>query len=310
MSDKFEKVGYTFTVTPNALINDTRLDRAAKMIVIELLSKPDDWRPRIGNLATAGLDGEKATRAALRRAQEAGYVTRFRVRNPETNLFSTLTQVHAIALDPPPKTGEDGYTVVRVGTAIPGLAAGGSPGRGESPASRRLTKHSGPNTEEQLRTTITRGRAPRSGSGAGQVTGTGSEADDIPDPIARLRASNPDSPGSGDAPRPRRRRPPGPDTAPGLAEYYAAVVRPRAKVWGDYPKGAIEAHLKRVMLQREVSPEQVRFMIDLYTEDHWAMEEAEDVHKTFMARDRTTKLVISAKAADLDDGLSDYHRKD
>ena len=81
MGDKLKKVRRNgFTALPNAVVQDTRLNFAAKGLFWLMFSLPDDWDFTISGLAAyaggARGNGKDAIRAALATLEEAGYLLR------------------------------------------------------------------------------------------------------------------------------------------------------------------------------------------------------------------------------------------
>jgi len=62
-----------FTLIDNELIADARLSWKAKGILLYLLSKPEQWIVRVGDIIKHGPEGESAVRAALRELRKTGY---------------------------------------------------------------------------------------------------------------------------------------------------------------------------------------------------------------------------------------------
>lgn len=69
---------HTFTMTPNSIVNDPRLSLADKGLALILHSKPDGWVFHTDNLTTLSSNGLDATRGALKRLEDLGYIKRSR----------------------------------------------------------------------------------------------------------------------------------------------------------------------------------------------------------------------------------------
>lgn len=65
-----------FTVVSNLTVEDPRLSFKALGLLVYLLSKSDDWRTSVEQLAGSHADGEFAVRGAMKELEAAGYVTR------------------------------------------------------------------------------------------------------------------------------------------------------------------------------------------------------------------------------------------
>ena len=63
-----------FTCIPNAIFTDDRLTRKAKCLLLELLSKPENWNINYKYLVNSGKEGEHAIRAGINELIEAGYI--------------------------------------------------------------------------------------------------------------------------------------------------------------------------------------------------------------------------------------------
>lgn len=72
--------GTGWVAIPNATARDTRLDRRALGLLVEILSFPDGWEMNADSLATDGAEGRNAVRAAMRKLEDAGYIVHIRHR--------------------------------------------------------------------------------------------------------------------------------------------------------------------------------------------------------------------------------------
>jgi len=91
-------------------INDERLSWKAKGILVYLLSKPDDWTVRVGDLVNHAKDGRDSVLTGLKELQTYGYVSKKYIR--ENGKFSGIEYIvyeRPISTDFSPKT-ENPYT--------------------------------------------------------------------------------------------------------------------------------------------------------------------------------------------------------
>ena len=72
-----------FTVTDNALIRNPDLTMNAKMLLIIMLSYPDDWKFSLEHLTSLSKNGLSATRSAFEDLVAAGFVRRTRARDAQ-----------------------------------------------------------------------------------------------------------------------------------------------------------------------------------------------------------------------------------
>ena len=63
-----------FTCIPNEIFTDDRLSRKAKCLLLELLSKPENWNINYRHLINSGKEGEHAIRAGINELINAGYI--------------------------------------------------------------------------------------------------------------------------------------------------------------------------------------------------------------------------------------------
>jgi hypothetical protein len=90
-----------FGVYSNDVVRDNRLSYKARGILLELLSRPDNWRVSADALAVEGPDGRDSIIAGLKELRDAGYIITTRVQN-EKGHWSTESVVFDI---PQPKPG-------------------------------------------------------------------------------------------------------------------------------------------------------------------------------------------------------------
>jgi hypothetical protein len=82
-----------FTIVSNAVIRDSRLSYRARGVLIDVLSRPDDWRTDFKSIARVGKEGESAIRTALEELRAAGYIVQSRVRG-ERGRWLTVNTVY------------------------------------------------------------------------------------------------------------------------------------------------------------------------------------------------------------------------
>lgn len=70
-------------------IEDPRLSLKAKGLLAILLSKPDDWKIYITQLATTCKDGVDSVKTALKELREYGYVSMERIRDEKGKISHT-----------------------------------------------------------------------------------------------------------------------------------------------------------------------------------------------------------------------------
>lgn len=68
-----KKVPTFYKSINTAFVNDKKISLKAKGILIYLLSKPDDWKAQIFDIAQNSIDGEKSIRSGLKELVLAGY---------------------------------------------------------------------------------------------------------------------------------------------------------------------------------------------------------------------------------------------
>jgi len=85
---------------PNALAQDSRVSYRARMVLVELLSRPPGWQTTADALWKKGqrerpghAEGQEAVRKAMNELEKWGYVVRRRIRN-ERGHFSTVVHVY------------------------------------------------------------------------------------------------------------------------------------------------------------------------------------------------------------------------
>jgi hypothetical protein len=91
-----------FGVYSNDIVRDKRLSYKARGILLELLSRPDNWRVSAEMLAAEGPDGRDSIMAGLKELRDLGYIVTNRIQN-EKGQWTT----ESVVFDNPqqPKTG-------------------------------------------------------------------------------------------------------------------------------------------------------------------------------------------------------------
>lgn len=87
------RVESNFSVISNAVIRDSRLSYRARGILLEILSRPDNWRVSADSLARSGNEGRHAILTALKELRETGYMKTEKRQN-EQGRFETLSIVY------------------------------------------------------------------------------------------------------------------------------------------------------------------------------------------------------------------------
>lgn len=82
-----------FSVISNAVIRDSRLSYRARGILLDILSRPDNWRVSADSLARTGNEGRHAILTALKELREVGYMKTEKRQN-EQGRFETVSIVY------------------------------------------------------------------------------------------------------------------------------------------------------------------------------------------------------------------------
>jgi hypothetical protein len=90
-----------FVMIDKSIFEDTSISWKAKGLMGYLLSRPDNWTVRMGDLAKRSKDGLSATRSTVDELIQAGYIIRTR-ENDDKGHFSWFYEVHEIPQAPPP----------------------------------------------------------------------------------------------------------------------------------------------------------------------------------------------------------------
>ena len=93
-----------FVQIRNEVARDSRLSYKARGILIEILSRPDNWETSADALAASGPDGRTAVLSGLRELREAGYLETVR-RRREDGTFNTVSIVYDTPQIEAPESG-------------------------------------------------------------------------------------------------------------------------------------------------------------------------------------------------------------
>ena len=113
-----------FSVISNSVIRDSRLSYRARGVLLEILSRPDNWRVSGDSLARAGKEGRDAILTALKELRDCGYIRTVVERLPN-GTFETKNFVFDTPQDVVPNPGNP--TTVSVGSPNPGKPNPGKP---------------------------------------------------------------------------------------------------------------------------------------------------------------------------------------
>jgi len=73
---KLGKVDKNFTMIPNGLITDSNLSCRSRLLMVYLLSRPEEWTVRSGDLQKVLASGRDAIRAAIKQLEGQGFLKR------------------------------------------------------------------------------------------------------------------------------------------------------------------------------------------------------------------------------------------
>ena len=82
-----------FSIISNSVIRDSRLSYKARGILLEILSRPDNWSVSADSLARSGQEGRHSILSALKELREAGYLRTEKLRD-EKGMFKTISIVY------------------------------------------------------------------------------------------------------------------------------------------------------------------------------------------------------------------------
>jgi hypothetical protein len=84
-----------FVQIRNEVARDSRLSYKARGILVDILSRPDNWRTSADGLSDRGPDGRTAVLSGLKELREAGYLHTIRQR-AEDGTFATVSLVYDV----------------------------------------------------------------------------------------------------------------------------------------------------------------------------------------------------------------------
>jgi hypothetical protein len=93
-----------FVQIRNEVARDVRLSYKARGILVEILSRPDNWETSADALAATGPDGRTAVLSGLRELRETGYLITTRTRLPD-GTFNTVSTVFDTPQGDGPESG-------------------------------------------------------------------------------------------------------------------------------------------------------------------------------------------------------------
>ena len=126
-----------FSVISNAVIRDSRLSYRARGVLLEILSRPDNWRVSGDSLARSGKEGRDAILTALKELRDCGYIRMVKVRNDD-GTFETTNYVFDTPQDVVPRP--ENPTTASVEPPYPEKPATGKPGLGNQGSLEELSK--------------------------------------------------------------------------------------------------------------------------------------------------------------------------
>ena len=87
-----------FTMVPNEIFMDRRLDDKTLGVLCRLLSLPEDWNFSVAGLTKLTNSGRDSIRASLNKLEELGYLVRERVRDENGRLGGVFYHIYEIPL--------------------------------------------------------------------------------------------------------------------------------------------------------------------------------------------------------------------
>jgi hypothetical protein len=123
-----------FVVFANEIVRDSRLSYKARGILLEILSRPDNWRINADALASSGVDGRHAVLSGLKELRDLGYIITKRHQH-ENGQFETVSYVY----DTPQVTPE-------AGNPTPDNPTSENPTPKEEPIKKNLIRKNSPAT--------------------------------------------------------------------------------------------------------------------------------------------------------------------
>ncbi len=117
-----------YTVLRDDLLRDKNLSFRALGVLVEILSRPDNWQTRAETLAAGRKEGRDAVRTALAELRAAGYLVQQKVRGPDGRI-ATISFIYDTPQEQPATgDGSTGAGFPGVGKPGAGLPAAGFPG--------------------------------------------------------------------------------------------------------------------------------------------------------------------------------------
>jgi len=93
-----------FVMIDRTIFSDEKTSWKAKGLLGYLLSKPDDWITRMGDLVKRTTDGQYATASAIRELEARGYLTRYQEKDEHGRFKQLVIEVHEIPVAPDKRT--------------------------------------------------------------------------------------------------------------------------------------------------------------------------------------------------------------
>jgi hypothetical protein len=93
-----------FVQVRNDVARDSRLSYKARGILVDILSRPDNWRTSADTLAAGGPDGRTAVLSGLKELRDHGYIVTTKQRNAD-GTFATVSVVYDVPQTLVPESG-------------------------------------------------------------------------------------------------------------------------------------------------------------------------------------------------------------
>ena len=126
-----------FSVISNSVIRDNRLSYRARGVLLEILSRPDNWRVSGDSLARSGKEGRDAILTALKELRDCGYIRTVTERLPN-GTFETKNYVYDTPQDVVPRP--ENPTTASVSQPRPEKPGSGKPGLDNQGSLEELSK--------------------------------------------------------------------------------------------------------------------------------------------------------------------------
>src|SRR4051794_5596754 len=81
-----------FLVVRNEIVRDERLSYRARGVLLDILSRPDNWTTSADRMAIKGKEGREALQTAFRELRDLGYMVTVRSQD-EKGRWQTVTEV-------------------------------------------------------------------------------------------------------------------------------------------------------------------------------------------------------------------------